>query len=150
MVGRESRVRSGAVVAGDVGGVTEGTGVVGTVTAGRVEGVVGRTVVAGDSSSTSGTVVVVAEDDPEPDEPEPDEPEPDELEPEPDDDPKPEPEREPEPDEGTDDAWAGVFPDRSGTLSGGVGSAGLALVMNRLKMSAGSEPPLTLATPWTL
>ena len=126
-------------MSGTVGsGVKAGAGVVGGEMAlGAVEAVVERRVVTGDSSSSSsssGSMVVVDRD--------PDD-EPEEEEPEPDDD-------EPEPDEATEGTGASDFPDRSGILSGGVGSGGLALVMNRLKMSAGRDPPLTLATPWTL
>jgi hypothetical protein len=99
------------VVAGAVGGVNAGC-VVGTVTgSATVAAVLGLTVVAGVSSSSSsvaGVVVVVAEDDP-------------------DDDEGPL-------DVVTDETGAGVFPDRSGTLSGGVGSGGLAWVMKRLKI----------------
>ena len=52
-------------------------------------------------------------------------------------------------DEAIDATGATDFPDRSGAFSGGVSSGRLALDMNRLKIWAGSDPPLTLATPWT-
>ena len=118
----------GVVVAGAVGVVTTGSGVVGTVAAGTVA-VGWRTVVGG--ASSSGAVVLV-EADGDPSEEDPDEPE-DGLS-----------------DESTDATGAGVFPDRSGILSGGVASAGLAVVMKRLKICAGSEPPLTRRSPWML
>jgi hypothetical protein len=119
-----------AVVAGAVGGVKAGAGVVVAGISGMVATGSDRAAVVGGASST-GSVVVVAEDDPPPDEPE-------------------DPDDEPEFDDSTEDTGAGVLPDRSGTLSGGVASGGLATVMNRLKICAGSEPPLTLTTPWTL
>ena len=130
----------GSVVAGDVGGVNAGW-VVGTVTgAGMVAVLPGRMVVTGVASSTSSdaTVVVVAEDlDPEPEPVE---------EPEPDDD---EPLLVPEPEETTEGTGARLLPERSGILSGGVASGGLALVMYRLKICAGSEPPVTRLIPCT-
>lgn len=125
----------GSVVAGAVGGVNVGW-VVGTVTgAGMVAVLPGRMVVAGASSSSSGAVVVVAEDDLDPEE----EPEPDEEE----------PLLVPDPEDATEDTGAGLLPERSGTLSGGVASGGLALVMYRLKILAGMDPPLTFLTPCT-
>ena len=127
MVGTVKVVRGrGVVVAGAVGGVMTGSGVGGTVAGGTVA-VDWRAVVGG--ASSSGTVVLVEADDDPPPEEDPD----DEF-----------------PDESTDATGAGVFPDRSGTLSGGVASAGLALVMKRLKIWAGSEPPLTRRSPWML
>jgi hypothetical protein len=119
------------VVAVVAGAVTTGIGVVGTVVcSGKVAAVRGATVVFGDSlSSRWGAVVVVAADE----------------------EPEPEPELdEDEPDEATDETGARLRPDRSGAFSGGVSSGGLALDMKRLNMSAGSDPPLTLVTPWTL
>ena len=118
----------GVVVAVVVGGVITGSVAGGTVAGGTVA-VDWRTVVGGASSSAT---VVLVEADEDPPEEDPDEPE-DEL-----------------PEERTEATGAGVFPDRSGTLSGGVASAGLALVMNRLKIWAGSEPPLTRRSPWML
>lgn len=110
----------GVVVVTTVGGVNAG-GVVGTVTgSGSVTTGPGRAVVAGESSWAGAAVVVV--DDPD--------------------------DVEPELGEVTDGTEGTVFPVRSGTLSGGVASGGLALVMNRLKICAGSDPPFTFFTPW--
>src|SRR5215213_6257057 len=106
--------RAGAVVAGEVGGVITGW-VTGTVTSGTVVAVRGATVVAG--ASSTGSVVVVAEDD------------------DPDEDPADDPELL-EPEDSTEATGAGVRPERSGTLSGGVASAGLALDMKLLKICA--------------
>ena len=105
MVGRGRGAVEG-VVAGEV--TTDGT--VGTVTGSTsVVAVLGLTVVAG-ASSPAGAVVVVALDEPDP-----------EVEPDYDDPPPP--------DDVIAVTVAGVLPERSGTLSGGVGSGGLALVM---------------------
>jgi hypothetical protein len=115
----------GVVVAGVVGGVNAGW-VVGTVScSGMVMTGAGLTVVAGESFSSAGALVVVVADE----------------------DPDPEADEEPLVGETTDATGAGVLPVRSGTLSGGVASGGLALVMKRLKICAGSEPPLTFFTP---
>jgi hypothetical protein len=119
---------------------SDGAGVSGIVVA-----VVGRDGAGG--SLLAGTVVVVAV---EPDEGAED-PEP-EVEPEPeaaaDVEPEPAP---PDDDEDEPTVATGVraLPVRSGTVPGGVSSGGLALLMKRLKIWAGSEPPLTLATPST-
>jgi hypothetical protein len=131
MVGIVKVVRGlGVVVAGAVGVVATGSGVVGTVADGTVAAVDGRAVVGG-ASSAAGAVVDVA--------------------PLPLDDDPPEDELPDEPFElSTDATGAGVLPERSGILSGGVASAGLALVMKRLKICAGREPPLTRRTPWML
>lgn len=118
----------GVVVAGAVGVVMTGSGAGGTVVGGTVA-VDWRTVVGG-ASSAGAVVLVEADDDPSEDEP-------DELE-------------DGVSDDSTDATGAGVFPDRSGTLSGGVSSAGLALAMKRLKIWAGSDPPLTRRSPWML
>lgn len=130
------RVR--AVVGGDdVGGGTK-TGAwaaFGVVVAGTVAAGSGATVVAGASSSSSAGTVV-AEDDPAPvDDPDPEEEDPDD---------------ELVPDDSTVATGPTVRPVRFGTRSGGVSSAGLALDMNRLKIWAGRDPPLTLDTPWML
>src|SRR5687767_1081464 len=92
----------GVVVAGAVGVVMTESGVGGGTVAGGTVAVDWRTVVGG--ASSSGAVVLVEADDDPPEE-DPDEPD-DEL-----------------PDDSTEATGAGVFPDRSGTLSGGVASA---------------------------
>ena len=129
----------GVVTSGDVGGGIAGAGVVGGATgAGMVAAGPDLTVVGGDSSSSSGSVVVVAVEDA-----------PDRVEePDPEDE-DPDPEVDPEPDEATDGTGDSDFPERSGILSGGVASGGLALAMYRLNICAGREPPLTRLTPCT-
>jgi hypothetical protein len=124
--------RRGTVV-GVVGVAKTPAGSVGDGVSGTVGEGLGRTVVAVESSL--GVVVVVAvaavgaplEVDPDPD-----------VAPE------------DEPDDATVDAGARALPARLGTVPGGVSSGGLALLMNRLKICAGREPPLTFATPWML
>ena len=107
----------GTVIGVVVGVVTRG-GLVTTVvcSGGRVTTGFGGTVVVGAGVSSTGAVVVVAEGEEAP-EPELDEPELD-----PDDD-------ELDPDEAIDATGATPRPERSGTLSGGVGSGGLAFDM---------------------
>lgn len=117
----------GVVVGGAVGVVMTGSGGGGTVAGGTVAED-WRTVVGG--ASSAGAVVLVEADD-EPSE-EPDEP------------------ADGVPEDSTVATGAGVFPVRSGTLSGGVASGGLALAMKRLKIWAGREPPLTRRSPWML
>ena len=118
----------GVVVAVVVGGVITGSVAGGTVAGGTV--VAGWRAVVGGASSSGAVVLVEADDDPPEEDPDDHE---DGL-----------------PEERTEATGAGVFPDRSGILSGGVASAGLATVMKRLKICAGSEPPLTRLSPWML
>ena len=65
-----------------------------------------------------------------------------------------EPERDVDPELDDDEAMDGTGvtdrPESTGALSGGVSSGSVTLDMYRLKIWAGSDPPLTLATPWTL
>ena len=110
-------------------------GVVGIVVcSGTVVAVLALAVVTGDSLA-SGAVVVVTEDDREPDALDPEDDEPDEAELDPDDD------------EANEVAVETVRLPSSVIFSGGVSSRGLALAMNRLKIWAGRDPPLTRATP---